>query len=100
MRIHTRLDLGGVVILTVTGEVDHFGADRVHATVRDLLTMHRPTEIRVDLSRVTFLSSTGAAAFGTCRAAAAAAGSRFTVQDSSPYIRRQAVTFGIRDLLE
>jgi anti-anti-sigma factor len=100
MTLHSRLDHGGVVILTVSGEVDRVGADRLHSTVHDLLSLHRPIEIRVDLSRVTFLSSTGAAAFGTCRVAAAVAGTRFTLRDSSPYIRRQAATFGIRDLLE
>jgi anti-anti-sigma factor len=100
MTIHSRLDVGGAVIMTLAGEVDRSGADRLHAMVRGLLSRHRPTEIRVDLSRVTFLSSTGAAAFGACRAAAAEAGARLTLKESSPYIERQAVTFGIRDLLE
>jgi anti-anti-sigma factor len=100
MTIHTRLDLGGVVVVTITGEVDQFGADRLHATVHELLIMHRPAQIRLDLSRVTFLSSTGAAVFGACRTAATMAGTRFTVQNSSPHVLRQAVAFGIRDLLE
>ena len=100
MTIHSRLDLGGVVIVTVAGEVDRPGADRLNATFLDLLARHRPAEIRVDLSRVTFLSASGAAALGTCQATAAAAGTRLTLGDPSPYIRRQAVTFGIRDLLE
>jgi anti-anti-sigma factor len=100
MTIHSQLDLGGVVVLTVTGEVDRAGADRLYATVHDLVNLHRPAELRVDLSQVTFLSSTGAAAFGTCRAKAAAAGTRLTLGGSSQYIRRQAATFGIRDLLE
>jgi anti-anti-sigma factor len=100
MSIDTRLDIDGTAVLGLAGEMERSGADRLHAAVRDLLMLHRPVTIRVDLSRVTFISPSGVAAIDACRAAAAIAGARLTLRNYSAHIRRQLEAVGIRDLLE
>jgi anti-anti-sigma factor len=98
--IHTRLDINGTVVLGLAGEMERSGADRLHAAVQELLVLNRPTEIHVDLSRVTFVSPSGVAAIDACRTAAATAGTRLTLRNCSTHVRRQMEAVGVRNVLE
>jgi anti-anti-sigma factor len=100
MSIHTRLDIAGTAVLGLAGEMERAGADRLHAAVQELLVLHRPAEIRLDLGRVTFVSPSGVAAIDACRAAAATAGTRLSLRNCSPHVRRQMEAVGVRELPE
>lgn len=98
--VHLRVDVSGTAVLTISGDVDRSGADRIHAAMQDLLTVHRPTAIRIDVGHVTFLSQAGAATIVAWRAAAAAAGTAVGVRNATDHIVRQAASYGYRDLFE
>lgn len=98
--VHTRVDINGTAVLTVSGDIDRTGADRIHAAMHDLLNVHRSTAIRIDLGQVTFLSQAGAATIVAWRAAAAAAGTRVGVRNAADHVVRQAAAYGYRDLFD
>ena len=56
-------DQGGVVVITVAGEVDAHTADRLRSAIDDVIA--DGTQLAVDLTGVTFLDSTGLGVFVT-----------------------------------
>ncbi len=49
----------GVMTALVTGEIDHHNAGKARRTIDRELESHRPTELRLDLSGVSFMDSSG-----------------------------------------
>jgi anti-anti-sigma factor len=98
--VHTRVDVNGTAVLTISGDIDRTGADQVHTAMQELLTVHHPTTVRVDVGHVTYLSQIGAATIVAWRAAAAAAGTTVGFRNATTHIARQAAAYGYRDLFD
>jgi anti-anti-sigma regulatory factor len=99
MTIHTRFDIDGTTVLGLAGEMERSGADRLHAAVQELILLHRPVEIRVDLGRITFVSAGAVAAIDACRATAATTGTRLSLHNCA-HVRRQMEAAGIHHFLD
>jgi anti-anti-sigma factor len=98
--VHLRVDVSGTVVLAISGDVDRSGADRIHAAMQELLAVHRPSVIRIDVGHVTYLSQAGAATILAWRGAATMAGTAVAVLNATDHIVRQAAAYGYRDLFD
>jgi anti-anti-sigma regulatory factor len=98
--VHVRIDMNGIAVLSISGDIDRTVADHIHAAMKELLTVHQPTSVRVDVGHVTYLSQIGAATIVAWRAAAAAAGTTVGFRNATTHIVRQAAAYGYRDLFE
>ncbi len=85
LQTHTTMD-EGVAFIEVTGEIDLSSAEELRETVLAAMTPAVGT-IRIDLSGVTFMDSTGLAALIAARNAA---GAHYSViaQNPQPQVRR------------
>jgi anti-sigma B factor antagonist len=54
-------DVGGVLVVTVSGEVDVYSGSRLRTTLREVIDESSARPVVVDLTSVTLLSSTGCA---------------------------------------
>lgn len=92
------VDAGGQDVLVVTGDVDLATAPELVAAA-DLLSRSEPDgALRLDLSGVTFLDSTGIGALLEIRRAAASAGTEVLVVGRSAAVDRVFAVAGITDL--
>jgi anti-anti-sigma factor len=82
---------GGELVVELVGEIDVATASMVETALGDALTADTTehlSAIRIDLSRVTFLDSTGLSALVTAKNLAAKADVSMTVVDPSRVARR------------
>jgi anti-sigma B factor antagonist len=54
-------DMGGTLVVTVSGDVDVYSGSRLRATLREVIDAGAARPVLVDLTSVTLLSSTGCA---------------------------------------
>lgn len=58
LRVETAID-GTVISVAVAGELDLSSVDVLEDPIRRALALHRPSQVVIDLRRVTFLDSSG-----------------------------------------
>jgi anti-sigma B factor antagonist len=91
-------DPDGVLRLTLTGELDLAVADRVHARLSRL--RRAGASVRLDLSRLSFIDSTGVRALILARATARRNGCGFEVErEVSPNVRQPLELLGLSSYL-
>lgn len=88
---------GGVLALTLRGEIDFTNAARATQTIREAVARERPARVRVDLTEVTFLDSSGIGVLITAMRAAGGVGAGFHVEHPNPNVFDQ---LGMAGLLE
>jgi anti-anti-sigma factor len=89
---------GSATTVTVAGEIDLVTAVRLGRELESAFDAG-PQWLRIDLSRVAFMDTSGVAALLTARRRALAAGCRFTVKAASPTIQRLLEVTGLAALL-
>jgi anti-sigma B factor antagonist len=99
LRITSR-QVNDAVTLAVVGEIDLVTAPQLRDAVNQLLTtVPPPRQIRVDLSAVRFMDSSGITALLAARAGARSAGSRLLVSSAAPAPARVIHLTGLTPLL-
>jgi anti-sigma B factor antagonist len=93
-----RPDGDGRDILRVAGDVDLATAPRLVRAAEEWLDSGSPGPVRLDLSEVTFLDSTGIGALLSIRNAATAAGTRVEVLERSSAVERVLSLAGVAEL--
>lgn len=88
----------GALVLAVTGEVDLDTAGKLREAVLDTFT-EQPPEVRVDLSGVSFLNSSGLSALLAGLKEAQSRGVRFAVVDAQPQVRKVIEMVGLTEML-
>jgi anti-anti-sigma factor len=78
----------GVARVTVDGELDMFNVPALEQALADALAGCRDATIQLDMTRVSFMDSTGLRALLTARQRAASAGCRFRLVGAAPSVRR------------
>jgi len=86
------------VRVTASGEIDLVTAPLLEAQLKDLWSAGW-TDVTADLSRVTFLDSTGVHVLVTARSDAIEHGSAFTVTNGSAAVSEVLRICGVEDLL-
>ncbi len=66
----TKRDNRGVVIVSVVGEIDAYTAPKIRGGIRAAITDPDTTRLRVDLTGVSFLDSSGISALIRCQSEA------------------------------
>src|SRR5436305_13838045 len=93
------VDRGGdVLLLSLHGEIDFLNAAPVTDEIRQAVTQVPPAEVRVDLSEVTFLDSSGIGVLVTALRAAKEVSAAFRVDHPNPYILDQLDAAGLVEL--
>lgn len=88
----------GVLEVALRGEIDYTNAGPVTGVVRDAVARSAPTVVRVDLSEVTFLDSSGIGVLVIAFKVAQAAGASYTLRGPDPKIFDQLEITGLLDL--
>jgi stage II sporulation protein AA (anti-sigma F factor antagonist) len=92
------LDAGGMLRLTLLGDLDVAGAEALNARLAELKTAGRP--VRLDLSRLAFIDSSGIQALIVTLTDARSTGWQLEVApEVSPTVRRAAEITGIARIL-
>lgn len=86
---------GGVVEIVPHGEIDLETAPEIRGAVDAAFAAEDPTEIRVDLSDVSFVDSVGISALVGGYHTAAIRGTRLVVTDPSEFVYRQLFISGV-----
>src|SRR5689334_3388938 len=97
MLVHTAHD-GDTATVVVSGEIDLATSTRLNRELDDALDA-RPTRLRLDLSDVAFMDTTGVAVLLKGRRRALEQDCRLTVSSSSPTITRLLEITGLTALL-
>jgi anti-anti-sigma factor len=87
-----------VVLLEVRGEVDLDHAEELREAVLATFS-EQPGEVRVDLSGVTFLNSSGIGALLAGTKEAETRGARFSVRNPQPQVRKVIDMVGLTEML-
>ena len=91
---------GDMVTLTVRGEIDLSTSTRLNRELDATLDLQPPlVRLRIDLSEVTFMDTTGVALLLKARRRALELGARFSVSSSSPALTRLFEIAGLTALL-
>jgi anti-anti-sigma factor len=90
---------GGVVRLSLVGEVDMSVSDRIPEIVVEALAAHAPRRVEVDLRDLEFCDSSGLSALFAAKAAAEEAGAEFSVTKPHGMVRRVMEITGVLDAL-
>jgi anti-anti-sigma factor len=90
---------GGVVRISLVGEIDMSVSDLVPELVREAVAAHAPQRVEIDLSGLDFCDSSGISALFTARAYADEAGARFLVTGPTGMVRRVMEITGVLDVL-
>ena len=96
--VSERLDAGGMLRLILLGDLDVAGAEALNARLAELKTAGRP--VRLDLSRLAFIDSSGIQALIVTLTDARSTGWQLEVApEVSPSVRRAAEIIGIARIL-
>jgi anti-sigma B factor antagonist len=74
----------GVVIVSVTGELDAYTAPKIRGGIRAAMTAPGTSQVQVDLADVSFMDSSGVNALIRCRAEAEPRGISMVVANPQP----------------
>jgi stage II sporulation protein AA (anti-sigma F factor antagonist) len=91
-------DPDGLVIATLTGELDLDRADDVRDSLARAATEPGVRYLRVDTSGLGFIDSYGLGALVSARNSAAAEGVTFTLAEPSPPVRKAVEVTGLADV--
>jgi anti-sigma B factor antagonist len=97
MRIDVRTDADGSTVLAVDGEVDLAVAGALQQAGIDAIEAHPAADLRVDVSQVTFMDSTGLGALIQIRNAAP---DRFQLIGVSPRLAQLLEITGLSDTFQ
>jgi anti-sigma B factor antagonist len=86
---------GDVLALTLRGEIDFTNAAATTETIRAAVARQRPARVRVDLTEVTFLDSSGIGVLVVAMRAAEGVGAGFQVEHPNPNVFDQLGTAGL-----
>jgi anti-sigma B factor antagonist len=96
--VRSTLGEGGAAIVRVLGAIDFSNADDVSQGLRDAVEEWSPAELRVDLTKATFIDSTGLGALIDGYRTATAGGCRFVVVNPTALFRRVLAVTGLCEL--
>lgn len=82
------LSAGKILTVFLEGDIDHHNARPIRSRIDTKLYIQRPDELILDLSRVSFMDSSGLGLILGRYAKSAELGIRFKVQNPTPQIRR------------
>jgi anti-sigma B factor antagonist len=74
----------GVIILSVSGEVDAYTAPKIRGGIRAAMSEPDTRQVQVDLAEVSFMDSSGVNALIRCRAEAESRGVSLVVSNPPP----------------
>jgi anti-sigma B factor antagonist len=94
--LHTRSD--GVLDVVLRGEIDYTNAGPVTAALREAVERDRPATVRVDLTEVTFLDSSGIGVLISGMKAAQAAAAGYRVEGPNAKVLDQLRVTGLIEL--
>jgi anti-anti-sigma factor len=97
--VRSRPAADGVVVVSVTGEIDLANADELRAAFAPSLADPAVRLVVCDLSRVTFLACSGLSALLDVRQALARRDARIRVVAQNPAVIRPITVTGLRDTL-
>ena len=86
---------GDVLTVALRGEIDFTNATPATETIRRAVAERRPARVRVDLTEVTFLDSSGIGVLVTAMRVAQEAGAAFQVEHPNVNVRDQLATAGL-----
>jgi anti-sigma B factor antagonist len=98
LSVTVQLD-GQVVRLVAVGEIDMSTTDVLRASLNDALDNRRPLAVVVDMAGVTFLDSTGIAAFVVARNRAIGENTTLTLINCGSIIRQVLEVTGLLGIL-
>ncbi|SPL99210.1 unnamed protein product [[Actinomadura] parvosata subsp. kistnae] len=84
-----------VLQVTLRGEIDFTNSTEINKRIKEAVTEYRPAAVRVDLSAVTFIDSTGVGVLVNAMRMANAARSEFRVVGPNRRISDQLRTMGL-----
>jgi anti-sigma B factor antagonist len=88
----------GAAVVDVRGELDVTTVDAFRTLLVDTIARLRPARVVVDMSRVTFMDSTGIGALVSGYNAAREIGAGFAVANPSSFVRRQLHITGLTEM--
>jgi anti-sigma B factor antagonist len=88
----------GVLEVTLRGELDYTNAAQVNEVIRTAVAERAPTGVRVDLTAVSFLDSSGIGVIVTALKAARAVRADFRVRGPNAKILNQLEVTGLLEL--
>jgi anti-sigma B factor antagonist len=88
----------GTLDVTLRGEIDYTNAGAVAEAVRTAVVQARPAAVRIDMTGVTFLDSSGIAVLVKGMKAAREAGADYRVAAPRPKVYDQMQMTGLTDL--
>ena len=92
------VDPDGLVVATLTGELDLDRADEVRDNLAAVSATPGCVYLRVDVSGLDFIDSYGLGALVSARNSAAAKGVTFTLEKPSPPVRKAIEVTGLGDV--
>jgi anti-sigma B factor antagonist len=95
----TTQDVPGVVVLSVTGELDAYSAPKIRAGLRAAISDPTTKQLRVDMAEVSFIDSSGISALIRGRAEAEARGIKLIVANPQPQPLKVMGIVGLTDFL-
>jgi len=99
VRIHSGTGPGESTLhIDLSGEIDFTNSTTVGGAVRDSVAQAQPRTVRVDLSGVTFLDSSGIGVLVIAHKATVAAGATYQVTGPNPEVYEQLRLTGLVDL--
>jgi anti-sigma B factor antagonist len=93
--LHEPADPDGLVVASLTGELDLDRADDVRDTLAQIATDPACRYLRVDVSGLDFIDSYGLGALVSARNSAAATGVTLTLAEPSPPVRKAIEVTGL-----
>jgi anti-sigma B factor antagonist len=99
LHVRRRTVTGGVVIVSIAGEIDLGTAHAFRDSLSPHLSDPATTLLVCDLSQVKFLACSGLSILVDARAALVARGARLSVVANNPAVLRPVTVTGLRDLL-
>ena len=86
---------GDTLALTLRGEIDFTNAAAATEAIREAVARERPVRVRVDVTEVTFLDSSGIGVLVTAMRVAQEVGAGFRVEHPNPNVFDQLATAGL-----
>jgi anti-anti-sigma factor len=99
LRVKTAID-GTVVSVAVIGELDIGSVGSLEEAVRRALELHHPTQVIIDLRRITFMDSTGLRLLLVLEAEARAEQWRLTIVRGPAAVQRTMELAGVGEQLK